>query len=273
MHDIVLSSLLQVPNHCSAFRSFFVGPISSFHRSTGRNEEDCHSDQHCWDRHHYTWRHICYWLWKSERKQVNISAEFLIELNLNFLSINTSLPCMHCSSACRYVESSRMSSLEEVWVSKASARQRQGRAGRVRSGVCFRLYTKDRCVRVLLERRSCFVNEIDSWKTIFRYCSSRFSSFKQYSQPEILRVPLEELCLHILVRSCLGWSEHHWLGSHCGEQEGYCCRNARWVNQEISSPVCSTLPSGHPSLAPWPSCERLALLVLCLTSPTRMTSR
>ena len=27
----------------------------------------------------------------------------------------------------------------------------------------------------------------------------RFSSFKPFSQPEILRVPLEELCLHILV--------------------------------------------------------------------------
>ena len=45
---------------------------------------------------------------------------------------------------CRYLESSRMSALEEVWVSKASAKQRQGRAGRVREGHCFRLYTRDR---------------------------------------------------------------------------------------------------------------------------------
>uniref|UniRef100_A0A8C3JIC4 ATP-dependent RNA helicase DHX29 n=1 Tax=Calidris pygmaea TaxID=425635 RepID=A0A8C3JIC4_9CHAR len=70
----------------------------------------------------------------------------------------------------RYHESSQMSSLEETFVSKASALQRQGRAGRVRDGFCFRMYTRD-----------------------------RFESFMEYSVPEILRVPLEELCLHIMV--------------------------------------------------------------------------
>ncbi|KAM6034290.1 ATP-dependent RNA helicase DHX29 isoform 2-T2 [Chlamydotis macqueenii] len=69
----------------------------------------------------------------------------------------------------RYRESSQMSSLEETFVSKASALQRQGRAGRVRDGFCFRMYTRD-----------------------------RFESFMEYSVPEILRVPLEELCLHIM---------------------------------------------------------------------------
>ncbi|XP_014437229.1 ATP-dependent RNA helicase DHX29 isoform X2 [Pelodiscus sinensis] len=69
----------------------------------------------------------------------------------------------------RYHESSQMSSLEETFVSKASALQRQGRAGRVRDGFCFRMYTRD-----------------------------RFESFMEYSIPEILRVPLEELCLHIM---------------------------------------------------------------------------
>ncbi|XP_062368583.1 ATP-dependent RNA helicase DHX29 isoform X2 [Cinclus cinclus] len=69
----------------------------------------------------------------------------------------------------RYHESSQMSSLEETFVSKASALQRQGRAGRVRDGFCFRMYTRD-----------------------------RFESFTEYSVPEILRVPLEELCLHIM---------------------------------------------------------------------------
>ncbi|NWU82329.1 DHX29 helicase, partial [Onychorhynchus coronatus] len=69
----------------------------------------------------------------------------------------------------RYHESSQMSSLEETFVSKASALQRQGRAGRVRNGFCFRMYTRD-----------------------------RFESFMEYSVPEILRVPLEELCLHIM---------------------------------------------------------------------------
>lgn len=69
----------------------------------------------------------------------------------------------------RYHESSQMSSLVETFVSKASALQRQGRAGRVREGFCFRLYPK-----------------------------FRFDSFINYSIPEILRVPLEELCLHIM---------------------------------------------------------------------------
>ncbi|XP_049593845.1 ATP-dependent RNA helicase DHX29 [Syngnathus scovelli] len=69
----------------------------------------------------------------------------------------------------KYHESSQMSSLVETFVSKASALQRQGRAGRVRNGFCFRLYPK-----------------------------YRFDSFMEYSIPEILRVPLEELCLHIM---------------------------------------------------------------------------
>lgn len=69
----------------------------------------------------------------------------------------------------KYHESSQMSSLVETFVSKASALQRQGRAGRVRDGFCFRLYTRE-----------------------------RFEGFLDYSVPEILRVPLEELCLHIM---------------------------------------------------------------------------
>uniref|UniRef100_A0A665UX18 ATP-dependent RNA helicase DHX29 n=1 Tax=Echeneis naucrates TaxID=173247 RepID=A0A665UX18_ECHNA len=69
----------------------------------------------------------------------------------------------------KYHESSQMSSLVETFVSKASALQRQGRAGRVRNGFCFRLFPK-----------------------------YRFDAFMDYSIPEILRVPLEELCLHIM---------------------------------------------------------------------------
>ncbi|ERE83365.1 ATP-dependent RNA helicase DHX29 isoform X3 [Cricetulus griseus] len=69
----------------------------------------------------------------------------------------------------KYHESSQMSSLVETFVSKASALQRQGRAGRIRDGFCFRLYTRE-----------------------------RFEGFLDYSVPEILRVPLEELCLHIM---------------------------------------------------------------------------
>ena len=37
-----------------------------------------------------------------------------------------------------------MSLLVEDWVSRASALQRKGRAGRVRAGVCWGLYTRNR---------------------------------------------------------------------------------------------------------------------------------
>ena len=68
------------------------------------------------------------------------------------------------------METSQMSALEEVFISRANCQQRAGRAGRVRPGFCFRLFTL-----------------------------AQHSSFKAYGTPELLRVPLEELCLNIMV--------------------------------------------------------------------------
>jgi len=63
----------------------------------------------------------------------------------------------------------KLTQLVECFISRASAKQRQGRAGRVRSGVCYKLYTKE--------------------------C---FSDIMRESQlPEIQRVPLEHICLSI----------------------------------------------------------------------------
>lgn len=54
------------------------------------------------------------------------------------------------------------------WISKVSAQQRRGRAGRVQPGECYHLYP--RCV---------------------------YDSFADYQLPEILRTPLQSLCLQI----------------------------------------------------------------------------
>lgn len=64
-----------------------------------------------------------------------------------------------------------MESLETVWVTKANALQRKGRAGRVMPGVCFHLYTKHRFNHHLLAQ----------------------------PVPEIKRIPLEQLILNIKV--------------------------------------------------------------------------
>ncbi|TSK22801.1 DExH-box ATP-dependent RNA helicase DExH1 [Bagarius yarrelli] len=71
----------------------------------------------------------------------------------------------------RYDASRSMESLEDVWVSRANALQRRGRAGRVASGVCFHLFTSH-----------CFTHHLS-----------------QQQLPEIQRVPLEQLCLRIKV--------------------------------------------------------------------------
>ena len=63
---------------------------------------------------------------------------------------------------------SKMSSLTEDWVSQASGRQRRGRAGRVKPGICYHL--------------------VPSYK---------FNAFAEYQVPEMLRVPLDGLILQI----------------------------------------------------------------------------
>ncbi|GFR46511.1 hypothetical protein Agub_g8095, partial [Astrephomene gubernaculifera] len=56
--------------------------------------------------------------------------------------------------------------LQEGWVSQAAAQQRRGRAGRVRPGICFRLFS-----------------------------SQQWRRMPHHTQPEMLRSPLESVCL------------------------------------------------------------------------------
>ncbi|KAM0891600.1 hypothetical protein ACQ4PT_026306 [Festuca glaucescens] len=62
----------------------------------------------------------------------------------------------------------KLACLLPSWISKASAHQRRGRAGRVQAGVCYRLYPK-------------VIHD----------------AMPQFQLPEILRTPLQELCLTI----------------------------------------------------------------------------
>jgi hypothetical protein len=62
----------------------------------------------------------------------------------------------------------QMSSLQTVWVPQSSAKQRAGRAGRVRPGICFTLMSR-----------------------------SRHEASEPFAKAELLRTPLQELCLQI----------------------------------------------------------------------------
>lgn len=61
--------------------------------------------------------------------------------------------------------------LEECWVSRASAKQRRGRAGRVRPGIAYHLFSTH----------------------------THDSDLQEYQLPEMLRVGIEDLVLQILV--------------------------------------------------------------------------
>lgn len=68
-----------------------------------------------------------------------------------------------------YDPQNNMRKLEEVWASRAACKQRRGRAGRVRAGKCYKLYTRNAEMVKMQER----------------------------PEPEIRRVPLEQLCLSV----------------------------------------------------------------------------
>ncbi|XP_043272720.1 probable ATP-dependent RNA helicase DHX34 isoform X2 [Venturia canescens] len=68
-----------------------------------------------------------------------------------------------------YDSTCKMQRLKEFWISKASAEQRKGRAGRTGPGVCYRIYSKE-----------------------------EYSQLENYSAPEIQRIPLDSLLLQMM---------------------------------------------------------------------------
>lgn len=58
--------------------------------------------------------------------------------------------------------------MKSVWISQSNALQRRGRAGRCRPGVAYLLYS-----------------------------SFRYKNMPRFRVPEILRVPVHEICLHV----------------------------------------------------------------------------
>ncbi|KAI7859753.1 P-loop containing nucleoside triphosphate hydrolase protein [Circinella umbellata] len=69
----------------------------------------------------------------------------------------------------QYDPSNSMMRLVETWASRASCKQRRGRAGRTRPGECYKIFSKD------TENRKMHAQQV----------------------PELLRTPLEQLCLQV----------------------------------------------------------------------------
>lgn len=94
------------------------------------------------------------------------------------------------------------SSLQTVWVAQASARQRRGRAGRVRAGVCYHLFSRQRlkamdefavrCTWLVCGVRLCSV-VMGGWQP----SSANAPVAPTLQLPELLRTPLEELALQV----------------------------------------------------------------------------
>ncbi|XP_062225671.1 DExH-box ATP-dependent RNA helicase DExH7, chloroplastic isoform X2 [Phragmites australis] len=114
----------------------------------------------------------------------------------------------------RYNPRKKMSSIVEDWISRANAKQRRGRAGRVKPGLCFCLYTRHRFESVM----------------------------RPFQVPEMLRMPLTELCLQIK-------------SLHLGDIKSFLLKAVEPPNEEAISSAVDLLYKvgafeGHEELSP-----------------------
>jgi hypothetical protein len=130
--------------------------------------------------------------------------------------------------------STGLSRLSNAWISRAAARQRSGRAGRVRPGVCFRLYS----------RRTA-------------------AEMAPHQEAEMYRVPLDQLCLQVLLdcppqtgrRNCSDeFSTQIGINTpcHCMQYEGFTqemtAAELLPKHQAESAPNCCIVPAQQPIL-------------------------
>lgn len=111
-------------------------------------------------------------LWPPENIRKVIIATNIAETSLTIDDVVYVIDCgKHKEN--RYNPQKKLTSMVEDWISQANARQRRGRAGRVKPGICFCLYTRHRFEKLM----------------------------RPYQVPEMLRMPLVELSLQIKLLS------------------------------------------------------------------------
>ncbi|KAJ3062934.1 hypothetical protein HDU98_001250 [Podochytrium sp. JEL0797] len=124
--------------------------------------------------------------------------------------------------------------LVEVLASRASCKQRRGRAGRVRPGICYKLFSK----------------------------SLENNEMMAHSVPEILRVPLEQLCLSL---KAMGINDvEHFLGQAIDPPPATNISNAVTLLQDLNAitPTTGELTALGKHIATIPADLRIAKMLI-----------
>lgn len=112
-----------------------------------------------------------------------------------------------------------LSLLTEQWISRAAARQRRGRAGRTKPGVCYKLYTRKQA-----------------------------ENMNPFPVPEILRIPLESISLTVKV---VREHEDVQVGCclcHCVRRRDSCRFSQHFLKKAIDPPDVSAMDKAWSTL-------------------------